>query len=553
MPVLIPDHISCVANSETYLGTSRINPLGWYHSAAGVVATPSGLVACYRRSDAHCAHWTDIMIAYSNDGGRVWHGHHAIAHSNVWEHRRVWVVPQISRLRDGRLVIVCDQGHRGTDNDWPMLTHWQQPNRGMANFLFWSHDDGRSWSAPHPVDEVGGQPGYIHECADGTLLFTRTESMKTDVLENPPLPWGPAYYRCVVVASVDGGRTWAPRGILSDDPFHSDGEVGLLELRPGRLMALSRIGYSGGNAGQPSRVFFSEDGGRNWSAPQLAPVYAQRPIIGQLPDGRVLATYRDISTPGNWACAFDPERDLRFEPAAWIWDEERCHLADGELVLDTASGPEAKVEFGLYPALDSRARVELSVTLRLEPGHAGATVHAGLPVTLFPNRLEATMPDGESVGCACDLTRPRTLRVLRAPGQLALWLDGELQIERAPQRYADRLVRFGASQPGRSFWHAASAKVENVVGHNMQWDWQARDGYPDAFRRTHAVCLSRSADCGYGGWAIVDDGVVVVDYTNRSSRPSGYGGGPIPVLEAYRLDSMLLQALAGAAGQEART
>jgi hypothetical protein len=243
--------------------------------------------------------------------------------------------------------------------------------------------------------------------------------MKTDAWENPPLPWGPAYYRNVVVASVDGGRTWTPRGVLSDDPFHSDAEVGLLELRPGRLMALSRIGFAGGSAGQPSRVFFSEDGGRNWSAPQLTPIYAQRPIKGLLPDGRVLATYRDISTPGNWACAFDPERELRFEPAAWLWDEARCALADGELVLTTDSGVEGKVEFGLYPALDSRARVDLSVTLRLEPGHGGAGVHAGLPVTLLPDRVEATLPDGESLHCACDLTRPRTLRVLREPREEA--------------------------------------------------------------------------------------------------------------------------------------
>ena len=543
MRTLSPDQINCVANSDTYPGVAPLNPGGWYHSVGGVVATPSGLVACYRRSDAHCAHWTDIMIAYSNDGARTWHGQHAIAHSSVWEDRRVWVAPQLSRLRDGRLAIVCDQGHRGTENDWPMLTHWQQPNRGMANFLFWSHDDGRTWSAPQQVDAVGGQPGYILECADGTLLFTRTESMKTDALENPPLPWGPAYYRNVVVASEDGGRTWAPRGTLSDDPFHSDGEVGLLELRPGRLMALSRIGFAGGAAGQPSRVFFSDDGGRSWSAPQLAPVYAQRPIIGLLPDGRVLVTYRDISTPGNWACAFDPERELRFEPAPWLWDEERCGLADGELVLNTAGGVEGKVEFGLYPALDSRARVDLSVTLRLEPGHEGASVHAGLPVTLFPDRVEAALPDGEFFRRARDLTRPRTLRVLRAPGQLALWLDGELQMERSPQRYNDRLVRFGASQPGRSFWRAASTAVQNAAGHSIQWAWQARDGYPDAFRRTHAVCLSRSADCGYGGWTMVNDGVVVVDYTNRSSRHSG-AGGPLPVLEAYRLDSILLKALA---------
>ena len=102
------------------------------------------------------------MVAHSKDGGRKWSDHRSISHRNVWEHGRVWVAPQLSRLSDGRLVIICDEGHRTSGADWPPLTRWQQrPGRGMSNFLFWSSNNGRTWSEPVQIDDVGGEPGYL--------------------------------------------------------------------------------------------------------------------------------------------------------------------------------------------------------------------------------------------------------------------------------------------------------------------------------------------------------------------------------------------------------
>ena len=157
---------------------------GWYYSVAGIVSTPSGYVASYRRSDFHTATFTDIMVAYSKDG-RTWSGHHSIAHGDVWHENSVWIAPQITKLRSGKLVIICDLGKRTSGQDWPMLSDWQKPNRGMSNHLFWSEDDGKTWSAPQQCDNVGGEPGYITEMQDGKLIYTRTVSKKTDKLWNP--------------------------------------------------------------------------------------------------------------------------------------------------------------------------------------------------------------------------------------------------------------------------------------------------------------------------------------------------------------------------------
>lgn len=83
---------------------SNINPPtkdGWYYSQAGVVATNNGLVAAYRQGDFHTT--TDIMVCHSYDGGKTWAYHKAIAHAVVWNESAIWIAPQLSRLRDGRL------------------------------------------------------------------------------------------------------------------------------------------------------------------------------------------------------------------------------------------------------------------------------------------------------------------------------------------------------------------------------------------------------------------------------------------------------------------
>lgn len=279
---------------KDYPGLPCPNPRGWYHSVANVVDTPEGLVAVYRLSDSHTAMFTHIMVVYSKDGGRTWTGHRSLSHKNVWEHHRVWVAPQMSRLKDGRLVIIADLGHRNSHTNWPMLTDWQKPDRGMWNYLLWSSDHGKTWSEPQKVDDIGGEPGYIQEFSNGTLAYVRTESFRSPAIIDGPKPWLDVYYRAVAVFSDDGGKTWPRTAIITDAPFHGDCEVALLELEPGHVIAVTRIGFGGGQFGQPSRIVHSHDYGRTWGKAELAPFYGQRVHIRKLAEsGKLLATYRN--------------------------------------------------------------------------------------------------------------------------------------------------------------------------------------------------------------------------------------------------------------------
>ena len=558
---IVADH-----NGVHPINLPPVNPRGWYHSVTNVVNTPEGLVASYRLSDNHCAVYTHIMTARSTDGGRTWTDHTCIARANVWEHHRVWVAPQMSRLKDGRLVILADLGHRTSHENWPMLTHWQKPSRGMWNYLFWSEDNGRTWSEPVKCDDVGGEPGFMIETADGTLLYTATVSDETDTIEDPPMPWGSIYYKNILMASTDGGVTWSKRSDVTDAPFHGDCEVGLVELAPDHLLAVTRVGFGGGSLGNPSRFVHSHDNGRTWGKPSPAPFYGQRTMVGRLQDGRLFTTFRNRwGTFASYAFAWREDEQLGFEPTSFIWEEERCRLEGDVLKAETEAGVPHEVLFSFYPAMDSRARVEVELEVRVpRVGDRGwAFVSAGFPVHLLPDGIAIERPDAwersvDATGsmllkprgemgardagvadtvCSLDLTVFRRLRFVRTGTRLSIHEGDRLIHESDIAGRLERPVRFGAQGPAEVEWKSASVRVTNPHDESIDWSWSAASGtYPDQFRRDRMIRLDFSSDTGYSGWAQLEDGTVVItDYTNDSFKAYGSLDGPPTRIKAYRI------------------
>ena len=543
----VPDAAKFTITLSEYPGLHNPNPHGWYYKCANVVLARDGsLVACWQLSDNHTSLTSWIMVARSTDGGRTWVEHRPIAHANVWEHRAIWVVPQMSVLSDGRIVIVCDRGQRSPGQNMPMLSDWQKPDRGMSNWMFWSADNGRSWTKGEKVDAVGGEPGYVLELSDGTLAFTRTSSRKTDQLKNPPAPWNDIYYRNEIVFSDDGGKTWPRTAWLADSPFHGDCEVGLAELAPGKLIAASRIGLGNGRFGHPSRLLYSDDNGRTWPRAHPAPFYGQRVHLGKLRSGRLLATYRNVwGTPGSRAVIFDPAERLGFEPTSYILDESRCTLTPEALTLRTSDGRRGAVEFNLYPAQDDRARVEIEATLRIDAAETnGVAISAGCWVRFEPNRI--SLGDRPAVGFAFDTRGWHTYRIVRENGGIIIHVDG---VEKLRERIDDiwvREVRFGnraIPKAGETYpkngavshWRAISIRVRNDPRDtSIDWSWTPAKGYPDQFRRDRTVVLDYAypaADCGYSSWTQLPDGrIVIVDYTNAR-----HAGSAAPMEHARNL------------------
>jgi hypothetical protein len=560
-PLAVAESAKFTVTQDNYPGLKNPNPRGWYYKCANVVHAKDGaLVAAWQISDNHTSLTSYIMVARSTDGGKTWGDYKSIAHSNVWEHQGIWVVPQMSILRDGRIVIVSDWGQRHPGQNMPMLAQWQKPDRGMSNHMFWSADHGKTWSAAQKVDNVGGEPGYIVELSDSTLAFTRTSSADTKLLKNAPLPWGDIYYRNEIVFSRDGGKTWNESRWLADSPFHGDCEVGLAEIAPGKLLAASRIGLGNGRFGHPSRLLTSDDYGRTWSKGVPAPFYGQRVHLGKLQSGKLLATYRNVwGTPGTRAMVFDPRKDLGFQPTSWILEESRVALEKDQITIRTDNGQKGAVEFSLYPAQDDQSRVEINATLRVdESAKNGVTLSAGVWVHFAPDRIY--LGDLPTTGVVFDTRGWHDYRLIREKAALQVYADGK-QILSAPVgelwkrevRFGNRAVAgmIGSAAGGRepysenrsvSHWRRIAVKVENAQDYSINWTWDPSKGFPDQFRRDRAVVLDYSypADCGYSSWTQLPDGkIVIVDYTTGGDLDSfswgKVGKGTAPFIRAYHV------------------
>ena len=541
----IPDENKFFVARDLYKSANSPNPKGWYHSVAGVVETNEGLVATYRLSDAHTCLVSHIMVAYSKDGGRTWKGHRSISEKNAYEDGAVWVAPQLSKLSDGRLVIIADLGERNPSDDWPMLSRWQQPSRGMSNHLFWSDDNGKTWDGPHKIDDVGGEPGYIVELSDGTLLYTRTESAQTDQLWNPPLPWGETYYRCVAVFSDDNGKTWDRTSILADSPLHGDCEVGVVELAPDTLLAVTRIGFGGGRFGQPSRMIYSYDNGRTWTQHEMAPFYGQRTIVRKLQSGKLLVTYRHRwGTLASYAVMIDPSEAVGFQPSSFIWEPENCRVEDGVMTIRSEEGTEGQVEFSLYPAQAPSTDVTIETELKVEAADKnGCVINAGIGIRFAPNRV--SLVEEPEIGFDIDASQWHTYKIVRTKGKVFVYVDGEQQLEENTADMAIRYVSFGTDgnkeNSSLTYWRSLTTRVENQNDYSIDWQWHARDGYPDQFRRDREVLLDKSADSGYSGWWQMENGdIVIVDYTNESIHSASQRQAPQPFIRSYLTDEAFL-------------
>ena len=95
-----------------------------------------------------------------------------------------------------------------------------------------------------------------------------------------------------VMRSHDGGLTWQDMSVVAKDCVHNYCEGQVIMLSTGQLACLMR---DNSHNGYPSYLSFSYDQGHTWTPPQPMPFSGDRPFPGQMPDGRVLVTYRNQS------------------------------------------------------------------------------------------------------------------------------------------------------------------------------------------------------------------------------------------------------------------
>ena len=491
-----------------------------------LVRLPSGrLLLVYADTDRHWASdYVILTLLASDDGGRTWSKQAEVARSDLLAGEERLVTPRLSRLGDGRLVVLCDRDDDG---------HFH-PDQPPANLAWWSHDDGRTWGRAQETGIMGFEPDRMLELGNGQLAVL-SHLMRPDSQE----------FAEILSLSNDGGTTWRQAAEVAHDGYHRfcEGALVFLDGGPdggpgagGELACVLRENHS---AGIPSFVVFSSDHGATWSPPQMCPFALHRPYAKRLADGRVLVTGRHVNGGlGTYAwCG-----DLRAEAGTYQVGGPRrkfaAELSGGALRIDNR--PEHECRFSLLPPEGSHSEIVFEAEVKVSGTEPAAFLSISRlrsnrgPVELYLAGDHLSLADRRPA--AVDFSRFRTVQIAHRRGLLQVRVDGE--VVRSASVFHEELVlsEFGRGGPlhartmfgqlgdsGTSWWRRVRYETRNPRLTDWRWHWEAADGaWPDQYQRDRLTQVHGNhpeqqpgPDHGYSSWLQQEDGTIVfVDYTN---------------------------------------
>jgi len=249
-----------------------------YQAWPDVALMPSGRMVCVF---SECTHhgdrsYTRIMLTDSTDRGRSWSPKRPLTEAT--HGKPFWNCARIVRLSDGRLAVVVDK--IGTDERGSRYDELQ-------NYLLFSPDDGRTWSAPILTPAQGIVPDQLRELENGRWLLACH-------VQDP----GTASLVQRLWFSDDKGATWTGPVVVGRRKGLNLCEASILSLGGGALVAFHR---ENSFVGLDCFKTMSRDGGETWSDPIAFPLPGcHRPVAGFLKDGRILITYRFLQGGKGW-------------------------------------------------------------------------------------------------------------------------------------------------------------------------------------------------------------------------------------------------------------
>ena len=484
-----------------------------------IIVLPSGrYLLIYSDVDAHWSLKDQVLtLLASDDAGATWFKHREIDRADLSRGDERLVTPRLSRLNDGRLVVIIDH-----DDDSHF--HEDQP---PGNWLYWSEDDGDSWTPAQTEGGIGGfEPDRVIDLPDGTLGVT-SHLMRGDTQEFAQVLW----------TSADGGVSWVERSTIAHNGYHRFCEGAVVVLDGGaRLACVMRENHS---AGIPSFVAFSEDNGYTWSEARMLPFALHRPYAKQLRDGRVLVTGRHVNGGlGSYAWVGDLAREAGSYAVGGPRRKYCANLQDGALRIENR--PEHECRYTLLPPESVFSTVDFEAELRVgaSAGHAGVAFlslsRLGQLLTIAPDYVAISRGRHDARHRA-DMTRYRKVGLHHQRGWLQVKLDGETVLHRCVFREGWPASDFHGGNPrlrtqfgqvgdsGRSDWRRVSYRLGNAKLADFEWAWDAASGaYPDQYQRERMIQLHGNhpaqapwPDHGYSSWIQREDGsIYLVDYSN---------------------------------------
>ena len=242
-----------------------------YEAWPDIVLTNSGKLICVFSECVHHSDRTDarIMISESTDRGRSWTKKRPLTEKSKKDN--YYNCAAISKLNNGTLAIICDR----------IDGSFKSGERKAVQYLWFSKDDGASWSEPLILPFCGIVPDKLLQLKCGRLLIcAHFQSPQTGKLEE------------YLWFSDDGGKSWSDKVLLASDPRYNLCEASVIECDDGTLVCFLR---ENSFKGIEIMKAISRDRGETWEGVFPTPLYCgHRPKAGFLKDGRVFITYRFI-------------------------------------------------------------------------------------------------------------------------------------------------------------------------------------------------------------------------------------------------------------------
>ena len=484
-----------------------------------IIVLPSGrYLLIYSDVDAHWSLKDQILtLLASDDEGATWFKHREIDRADLARGDERLVTPRLSRLHDGRLVVIIDH-----DDDGHF--HEDQP---PGNWLYWSDDNGDTWTPAQRDRGIGGfEPDRVIDLPDGSLAVT-SHLMRGESQEFAQALW----------TSADGGVTWQERSTIAHNGYHRFCEGAVVILDGGaRIACVMRENHSGGI---PSFVAFSDDNGYTWSEAQMLPFAIHRPYAKQLRDGRVLVTGRHVNGGlGTYAWAGDLAQVAGSYAIGGPRRKYSAKLRDDALLIENL--PEQECRYTLLPPESAFSTIDFEAEVRVGAS-AGNTAVAFMSLSRL-SQLLTIAPDYIAISRGrhdmrhpVDMTRFHRVGLHHHRGWLQVKLDGETVMHRCVFREewpaSDfhggnplRRTQFGQyGESGRSHWRSVSYRLGNPNLADFEWTWSAASGeYPDQYQRERMIQLHGNhpaqtpwPDHGYSSWIQREDGsIFLVDYSN---------------------------------------